>query len=69
MNILLPTTNPAQLLQEKNGEHPGHLSLPAERSVLLSALKSQSLSAQHGRTDKNKTMTENKMHRNFTAQT
>jgi hypothetical protein len=59
---------PAHVPQEKNGEHPAQslvLSLPA--CSVFTAL-SQLLSVQHGLTDRNTTMKENKMQSSFTAQ-
>ncbi|MET3981574.1 hypothetical protein ABIB62_004190 [Mucilaginibacter sp. UYP25] len=68
MVAVLATVKPAQVPQEKNGEQPAQsLALLAAPCSVLTPV-SQSLSVQHGFTDRKKTTNENRMQSSFTTQ-
>ena len=60
------TIKPVQLPQEKNGEQPAH-SFSFDADLVADVLDTQ-LSAQHGLTVNNITMSENNTHKNFMQQ-
>ncbi|GGG99836.1 hypothetical protein E2R65_00580 [Mucilaginibacter phyllosphaerae] len=68
MITVLVIVNPAQAPHEKKGEHPAQSCFFALPACPVLTTASQSLSVQHGLTDRKITINENRMQSSFTGQ-